>query len=62
MFDTADQLTVAVGLNLLLADPWSKNWAMFAAGAVMSSLPIMILFVSLQKYITNGLTGGAVKG
>jgi len=62
VFDTADQLTVAVGLNLLLADPWSKNWAMFAAGAVMSSLPIMILFVSLQKYITNGLTGGAVKG
>jgi arabinogalactan oligomer/maltooligosaccharide transport system permease protein len=35
---------------------------MFAAGAVMSSLPIIILFVSLQKYITNGLTGGAVKG
>ena len=34
----------------------------FAAGAVMSSLPIVILFVSLQKYITNGLTGGAVKG
>ncbi len=61
-FDTSDQYTVAVGLNLLLADPWSKNWAMFAAGAVMSSLPIVVLFVSLQKYITNGLTGGAVKG
>ncbi len=62
VFDTSDQYTVAVGLNLLLADPWSKNWAMFAAGAVMSSLPIVVLFVSLQKYITNGLTGGAVKG
>jgi arabinogalactan oligomer/maltooligosaccharide transport system permease protein len=62
VFNTTDQYTVAVGLNLLLADPWSKNWAMFAAGAVMSSLPIVILFVSLQKYITNGLTGGAVKG
>ena len=62
VFNTTDQYTVAVGLNLLLADPWSKNWAMFAAGAVMSSLPIVVLFVSLQKYITNGLTGGAVKG
>lgn len=62
VFNTTDQYTVAVGLNLLLSDPWSKNWAMFAAGAVMSSLPIVILFVSLQKYITNGLTGGAVKG
>jgi arabinogalactan oligomer/maltooligosaccharide transport system permease protein len=62
VFNTNDQYTVAVGLQSLLADPWTKQWAMFAAGAVMSSLPIIIIFVSLQKYITNGLTGGAVKG
>lgn len=62
VFDTNDQYTVAVGLQLLLADPWTKQWALFAAGAVMSALPIVIIFVSLQKYITNGLTGGAVKG
>jgi arabinogalactan oligomer/maltooligosaccharide transport system permease protein len=62
VFNTNEQYTVAVGLQLLLADPWTKNWAMFAAGAVMASTPIVILFVSLQKYITNGLTGGAVKG
>ncbi|NBV66039.1 MAG: sugar ABC transporter permease [Actinobacteria bacterium] len=62
VFNTNQQYTVAVGLQSLLADPWTKQWAMFAAGAVMSSLPIIIIFVSLQKYITNGLTGGAVKG
>ena len=62
VFNTNEQYTVAVGLQLLLADPWTKNWAMFAAGALMASTPIVILFVSLQKYITNGLTGGAVKG
>ena len=62
VFNTNTQYTVAVGLQSLLADPWTKQWAMFAAGAVMSSLPIIIIFVSLQKYITNGLTGGAVKG
>jgi len=62
VFNTNDQYTVAVGIQSLLADPWTKQWAMFAAGAVMSSLPIVIIFVSLQKYITNGLTGGAVKG
>lgn len=62
VFDTNQDYTVAVGLQLLLADPWTKNWAMFAAGAVMASAPIVILFISLQKYITNGLTGGAVKG
>ena len=62
VFNTNQQYTVAVGLQSLLADPWTKQWAMFAAGAVMSSLPIVIIFVSLQKYNTNGLTGGAVKG
>jgi len=62
VFNNNEQYTVAVGLQSLLADPWTKQWAMFAAGAVMSSLPIIIIFVSLQKYITNGLTGGAVKG
>jgi arabinogalactan oligomer/maltooligosaccharide transport system permease protein len=62
VFNTNDQYTVAVGLQSLLADKKKKEWAMFAAGAVMSSLPIVIIFVSLQKYITNGLTGGAVKG
>ena len=62
VFDYKEDYTVAVGLQNLLADPWTKQWAMFAAGAVMTATPIVILFVSLQKYITNGLTGGAVKG
>ena len=62
VFNKTTDYTVAVGLQLLLADPWTKQWAMFAAGAVMASTPIVILFISLQKYITNGLTGGAVKG
>jgi arabinogalactan oligomer/maltooligosaccharide transport system permease protein len=35
---------------------------MFAAGAVLSALPSVALFLGLQKYITSGLTGGAVKG
>ncbi|NBR78416.1 MAG: sugar ABC transporter permease, partial [Microbacteriaceae bacterium] len=39
-----------------------KDWSMFAAGAVLSAIPSLVLFLFLQKYITSGLTGGAVKG
>jgi arabinogalactan oligomer/maltooligosaccharide transport system permease protein len=35
---------------------------MFASGAVLAAIPSVILFLFLQRYITSGLTGGAVKG
>ncbi len=57
-----DQYTLAVGLGLFIDQPYSKNWAMFCAGAIVAATPIVILFMSLQRYITSGLTGGAVKG
>ena len=57
-----EQQTVAVGLGTLLSDPYSKNWAMFCAGALISATPIVALFMGLQRYIVSGLTGGAVKG
>jgi arabinogalactan oligomer/maltooligosaccharide transport system permease protein len=62
VFNKADQYTVAVGLGTLIADPFSKNWALFSAGAIIAATPIVILFIGLQKYIVSGLTGGAVKG
>ena len=33
-----------------------------AAGAILVSLPVMLLFFRLQKYLIGGLTAGAVKG
>lgn len=57
-----NQLTLATGLQQFINDPYSKDWSMFAAGAVLSALPSLVLFLFLQKYITSGLTGGAVKG
>jgi arabinogalactan oligomer/maltooligosaccharide transport system permease protein len=62
VFNKADQYTVAVGLGTLIADPFSKNWALFSAGAIIAATPIVVLFIGLQKYIVSGLTGGAVKG
>jgi arabinogalactan oligomer/maltooligosaccharide transport system permease protein len=40
----------------------SADWGLFAAGAVVTSVPVMIAFYVLQKYLVGGLTAGAVKG
>jgi arabinogalactan oligomer / maltooligosaccharide transport system permease protein len=38
------------------------EWGHFAAGAILTSLPVMALFYLLQRYLVGGLTAGAVKG
>jgi arabinogalactan oligomer/maltooligosaccharide transport system permease protein len=57
-----DIRTVAVGLQQFVAGQYSENWGAFAAGSILASIPIVIIFLSLQKYIVSGLAGGAVKG
>jgi arabinogalactan oligomer/maltooligosaccharide transport system permease protein len=54
--------TVAVGLQQFIGGQYSENWGPFAAGSIIASVPIVIIFLSLQKYIVNGLTAGSVKG
>lgn len=40
----------------------STAWGLFAAGAILVSIPVMALFFALQKQLVGGLTAGAVKG
>ncbi|MCC2320031.1 sugar ABC transporter permease [Cellulomonas xiejunii] len=54
--------TVAVGLFGWVSALLEANWGLFAAGAVISAFPVLLLFLFLQKYIVGGLTAGAVKG
>ncbi|MEV7972190.1 sugar ABC transporter permease [Cellulomonas sp. NPDC089187] len=54
--------TVAVGLYSMVSDQLAANWGVFAAGAVIAALPVLLLFLFLQKYIVGGLTAGSVKG
>jgi ABC-type maltose transport system permease subunit len=56
-----DQQTLAVGLNLFIGDD-STDWGLFAAGALMGAIPIVVLYLLMQDYIVGGLTSGAVKG
>jgi arabinogalactan oligomer/maltooligosaccharide transport system permease protein len=54
--------TIAVGLQSFIGGQYSQNWGPFAAGSIIASVPIVAIFLSLQKYIINGLTAGSVKG
>nr|WP_229734478.1 sugar ABC transporter permease [Cellulomonas carbonis] len=54
--------TLAVGLFGWVSDLLEAQWGLFAAGAVISAVPVLALFLFLQKYIVGGLTAGSVKG
>jgi arabinogalactan oligomer/maltooligosaccharide transport system permease protein len=54
--------TLAVGLFGLVAGERNANFGMFAAGTLLTAIPTVVLFYSLQKYIVGGLTAGGVKG
>ena len=56
-------MNVAVGLNSWLsADQIPYMYTQFCAGGVLVALPVTLLFLFLQKYYVEGVTGGAVKG
>ena len=62
-FGTSAGKNVAVGLyDWLNRDSIANNYTMFCAGGVLVALPVTILFLFLQKYYVEGVTGGAVKG
>ena len=62
MGDSYDKYTVALGLYKMLEREFITNWyTRFAAGAVIVSIPIAILFVIMQRYYAEGVSG-AVKG
>ena len=56
-------MNVAVGLfSWLNIDQINNNYTMFCAGGVVVAIPVTLLFIFLQKYYVEGVTGGAVKG
>ncbi|MBR1907970.1 carbohydrate ABC transporter permease [bacterium] len=53
--------TLPVGVNNLQG-MFSSNWRFIAAGSILSTVPIVIFFLALQKYFISGENDGAVKG
>ena len=56
------KMTLALGLQSFITNQFAAHWTLFSAAAVLSSIPIMVVFMALQKYIQNGLSVGGVKG
>jgi arabinogalactan oligomer/maltooligosaccharide transport system permease protein len=59
--DQEEMYTAPVGLRFFVSG-FSEQWGYFAAGALIAAIPVVALFMFLQKYLISGLTAGAVKG
>jgi arabinogalactan oligomer / maltooligosaccharide transport system permease protein len=53
--------TLAVGLSQYVRAGFDNRWGPFAAGSLIGAIPVVLLFIFLQRYIVSGLTSGAVK-
>ena len=54
-------MTIAVGLQQFIYGQYGKNWGPFAAGALLATIPVLTLFIFLQKYLISGLESGSTK-
>lgn len=54
--------TLALGLQTFITNQFAANWTMFAAAAVLSSLPIMTMFMLMQRFIQNSLAATGTQG
>ena len=59
---TPGKMTLALGLQSFISDQFAAHWTLLSAAAVISSIPIIIVFMCLQKFIQDGLVSGGVKG
>ena len=57
----AEMFTLPLGLKLFQSTLTTK-WGLYAAGSLLVSIPVVVLFLALSRYLISGLTLGAVKG
>ncbi|KEO82210.1 sugar ABC transporter permease [Tumebacillus flagellatus] len=62
LLKSPENLTLAVGLQQFIKNEFAANWTQFAAAAVMASVPVVIVFSLMQRWIAGGLMAGSVKG
>ena len=54
--------TLPVGVNLSYIGQFQNDWSGMMALSTVASLPVIVLFILLQRFMIAGLTAGAVKG
>jgi arabinogalactan oligomer/maltooligosaccharide transport system permease protein len=62
LLQSTSRFTLPVGMNQLVNNQYDQTWGPFTAGALLAAVPVVILFLFLQRWIIGGLTQGAVKG
>ena len=62
ILQTSKHQTLPVGLFNFISSQYAQSWGPFAAGVLLAAIPVVLLFMSLQKFIVHGLTQGSVKG
>ncbi|ETT59245.1 putative starch degradation products transporter permease amyC [Paenibacillus sp. FSL R7-277] len=62
MLTDADQYTLLLSTNMLFGQYGNNDWSAILSSLVLTMLPVVVLYLLLQKYILNGIADGAVKG
>lgn len=62
LLTNSKEYTLATGLFTLISDQTKMNAPAFAAGGLLTAIPIVVLFISLQNQLVSGLSAGSVKG
>jgi ABC-type maltose transport system permease subunit len=62
MLRSRENWTLMVGLFNFITSDFNRDWGKFAAGALVSAIPVVAVYLALQDQIVGGLTQGAVKG
>lgn len=61
MLQDVEKFTLPLGLRMFQAN-MSTQWGLYASGALLVSIPVVIMFLFLSRYLVSGLSSGAVKG
>jgi multiple sugar transport system permease protein len=59
---SATKQTLSAGVATFLSEDWIYSWGVLMAAGVMVSLPLVLFYIFLQRYLIAGWGGGAVKG
>ena len=62
MLISRSKLTIPVGIALMQSGPDANDYGLIMAGAAVAAVPILVVFILFQRYFTQGITMGAVKG
>jgi arabinogalactan oligomer / maltooligosaccharide transport system permease protein len=61
MLQDVEKFTLPLGLRMFQAN-MSTQWGLYASGALLVSVPVVLIFLFLSRYLVSGLSSGAVKG